>query len=129
VKSLAAILGAASLLAAHICAFGITRVGHAEDLAPPAKNPYEGDAIRAGDGRSLFNQYCAHCHAPNAVSPDPPRDLRRLRIRYGERMTDVFYFTVTHGRPDKGMPNWKGLLEDETLWTIFTFLQSVQAEP
>jgi len=129
VKSLAAILGAASLLAAHIYVFSITRVGHAEDLAPPAKNPYEGDAMRVGDGRSLFNQYCAHCHAPNAVSPDPPRDLRRLRIRYGERMTDVFYFTVTHGRPDKGMPNWKGLLEDETLWTIFTFLQSVQAEP
>ena len=44
-------------------------------------------------------------------------------------MTEVFYFTVTHGRPDKGMPNWKGILQDDTLWTIFTFLQSVQSQP
>jgi mono/diheme cytochrome c family protein len=92
-------------------------------------NPYEGDAARAAQGRSLFNQYCAHCHAPNAISPDPPKDLRRLQVRYDERMSEVFYSTVTHGRPDKGMPNWKGVLEDETLWTIYTFLQSVQSRP
>jgi len=44
-------------------------------------------------------------------------------------MANLFYSTVTHGRPDKGMPTWTGRLDDETLWTIFTFLQSVQAEP
>jgi len=95
----------------------------------PRQNPYEGDRSRASQGKSLFNQYCSHCHAPNAVSPDPPKDLRRLKLRYGASMPDVFYFTVTHGRPDKGMPNWQGLLDEQTLWTIFTFLQSVQAQP
>ena len=40
----------------------------------------------------------------------------------------MFYFTVTHGRAEKGMPNWKGVLDDETLWTIFAFLETVQAE-
>ena len=60
---------------------------------------------------------------------DPPRDLRRLKHRYPEKTADLFYFTVTHGRPDKGMPNWTGLLDDETLWTIFAFLQTVQTEP
>src|SRR5215467_14841351 len=34
-------------------------------------------------GRSLFNQHCSHCHAPNAMSPEPSRDLRRLALRYG----------------------------------------------
>ena len=57
------------------------------------------------------------------------KDLRRLGLRYAEKMPEVFYFTVTHGRLDKGMPNWKGILPDETLWTIFTFLQSVQSQP
>lgn len=94
-----------------------------------AQNPYEGDAGRAAAGRGLFNQYCAHCHGPNAVSPDPPRDLRRLKRSYGENMANVFHTTVRHGRPDKGMPSWTGRLDDETLWTIFTFLQTVQAEP
>ena len=87
------------------------------------------DAGRTAAGRSLFNQYCAHCHSPDAVSPDPPRDLRRLKRRYGEKTADVFYFTVTHGRAEKGMPNWKGVLDDETLWTIFAFLETVQSEP
>ncbi len=86
------------------------------------------DAGRTTAGRSLFNQYCAHCHSPDAVSPDPPRDLRRLKRRYGEKIADVFYFTVTHGRPDKGMPNWKGVLDEETLWSIFAFLETVQTE-
>jgi mono/diheme cytochrome c family protein len=44
-------------------------------------------------------------------------------------MADVFYTTVTHGRPDKGMPTWGGVIDDETLWKIFTFLQSVQTKP
>jgi polar amino acid transport system substrate-binding protein len=106
-----------------------TRYARADDPAVAAKNPYEGDASRAAAGRGLFNQYCAHCHGPNAVSPDPPRDLRRLKRRYGENMANVFHSTVTHGRPDKGMPNWTGQLDDDTIWTIFTFLQTVQAEP
>ena len=67
--------------------------------------------------------------APNAISPDPPRDLRRLKLRYGERMAEVFHVTVGNGRPDKGMPKWEGVLEEPVLWTIFTFLESVQTQP
>ena len=76
----------------------------------------------------LARRLCAHCHSPDAVSPDPPRDLRRLKRRYGEKTADVFYFTVTHGRAEKGMPNWKGVLDEETPWTIFSFLETVQSE-
>ena len=129
VKVAAAIFAGASLLAAFFGLPSAAPHARADDPAVLAKNPYEGDTGRAAAGRSLFNQYCAHCHAPNAVSPDPHRDLRRLKRRYGEKIADVFYFTVTHGRGDKGMPDWKGLLDDETLWTIFAFLQTVQTEP
>jgi len=131
VKSAVVIAFAAGLLATPSWGPSAPPIVRADDVTSTVtvKNPYEGDPIRAAQGRSLFNQYCAHCHAPNAISPDPPKDLRRLRVRYAERMPGVFYFTVTHGRPDKGMPNWKGILQDETLWTIFTFLQSVQSQP
>ena len=130
-KSSTAIAGAVCLLAAHAWLATAPPIARADDVTAvvTVKNPYEGDPLRAAQGRSLFNQYCAHCHAPNAISPDPPKDLRRLGIRYAEKMPEVFYFTVTHGRPDKGMPNWQGILPDETLWTIFTFLQSVQSQP
>ncbi len=128
-KFAAAIFAGTSMFAIFFGSPSAVQYARADDPAVAAKNPYEGDAARAAAGRGLFNQYCAHCHAPNAVSPDPPRDLRRLKRRYGDNMANVFHFTVTHGRPDKGMPNWTGQLDDETLWTIFTFLQTVQAEP
>jgi len=131
VKSLTCAKLATSLLVAQLLLGGVGVVAAASDVAAgaPVKNPYEGDNTRASQGKSLFNQYCSHCHAPNALSPDPPKDLRRLKMRYGETMADVFHFTVTHGRPDKGMPNWQGLLDEQTLWMIFTFLQSVQSQP
>jgi mono/diheme cytochrome c family protein len=105
----------------------------AESQPVPAEsrqaNPFEGDGSRIEPGRSLFNQYCFHCHAPNAQTPERVRDVRRLKLRYGSRMTEVFYQAVTEGRPSKGMPAWKGTLPDETLWTIYSFIQSVQKEP
>ena len=125
----AAILAGASMFGVFFGMPSAARYARADDPAVAARNAYGGDADRAAAGRGLFNQYCAHCHGPNAVSPDPPRDLRRLKQRYGENMADMFHLTVTHGRPDKGMPNWTGRLDEETLSAIFAFLQTIQAEP
>ena len=80
-------------------------------------------------GRSLFNQYCSHCHAPNAMSPEPTRDLRRLTLRYGSRMRETAYATITVGRVDKGMPAWKDLLGEEGIQNVLGFLESVQRQP
>lgn len=95
-------------------------------LAAAAPAPDRVEAIAAG--RSLFNQHCSHCHSPNAMSPEPSRDLRRLRIRYGAGTADVFFTTVTRGRPDKGMPPWSNL-DPASLQKMWTFLDSVQTEP
>lgn len=80
-------------------------------------------------GRSLFNQHCSHCHAPNAMSPEPTRDLRRLTLRYGSRMRETAYATITIGRVDKGMPAWKDLLGEEGIQNVLEFLESVQRQP
>jgi len=77
-------------------------------------------------GRSLFNQHCSHCHAPNAMSPEPSRDLRRLTLRYGAKMRETAYATITVGRVDKGMPAWKDLLGEEGIQKVLGFLESVQ---
>ncbi len=100
----------------------------AEEPARP-KNPYQDRADITEEGRSLLNQYCAHCHGPNAEQGERPRDLRRLKIRYGEDAISVFWTTVNAGRMDKGMPMWGGVLPEDTLWRIFTFLESVQTQP
>ena len=89
-------------------------------------NPLAGRDDLVPKGKTFFNVHCSHCHGPNAVQGERKRDLRRLSRRYKERMPAVFYKTVINGRPTKGMPPWKGVLEDEKLWTIYTFLQTVQ---
>ena len=91
-------------------------------------NPYAGQEDVVEEGGSLLNQYCSHCHGPYAVQGERPRDLRRLNLRYGEYAISTFYTTVHNGRPEKGMPSWQGILDDDTLWKIYTFLQSIQVE-
>ena len=102
-------------------------VGAADrSVAEPLANPFEGREDLIPEGKTLFNVHCSHCHGPNAIQGERPRDLRRLAKRYGADMPSAFYKTATTGRADKGMPNWTGVLEDEQLWKIFTFLQTVQ---
>ena len=97
--------------------------GPAIRFAGGAAAPTDAETIVAG--RSLFNQHCSHCHAPNAMSPEPSRDLRRLRSRYGASSAEVFFITVTRGRPDKGMPPWNNL-DAASLQRVWAFLDSVQ---
>ncbi|WP_046115768.1 c-type cytochrome [Aquincola tertiaricarbonis] len=77
-------------------------------------------------GRTLFNTNCSHCHGPNAQSPEARIDLRKLGRRYGDEMTEVFHATVRAGRPDKGMPAWKGVLAEDDIASIKAFVDSVQ---
>jgi mono/diheme cytochrome c family protein len=53
-------------------------------------------------------------------------NLRLLEHRYGEKMGEVFHYTVTHGRLDKGMPNWTGVFTEDDFTKILAFLRTVQ---
>lgn len=112
---------------ALLCLLGAARAAE-EKATAGIKNPHEGKAELVEEGKSLFNQYCSHCHGPDAVQGERPRDLRRLKRRYGDGATELFYTTINNGRMDKGMPVWKGVLDEDVMWRIYTFLQSVQAQ-
>jgi polar amino acid transport system substrate-binding protein len=79
-----------------------------------------------GDGHSLFNDNCEHCHGPDAVEGIEERNLRHLALRYGNKMDEVFMYTVTHGRPNQGMPNWSGILTQVQFRDILAYLHSIQ---
>jgi polar amino acid transport system substrate-binding protein len=92
----------------------------------PLPRPSDSTTEVVAEGQSLFNQYCSHCHGPNAVQGERPRDLRRLRLRYDDNWRDMLLSTVERGRPERGMPSWKGTLSDETISKISVFLEHVQ---
>lgn len=88
-----------------------------------------GASVNAEDiaaGRKLFNDNCSHCHGPDAVQGEQRRNLRLLKQRYGDDMTQMFMTTVTHGRVSKGMPNWSGIISNDEFQKILAFLKSVQ---
>lgn len=89
-------------------------------------NPFAGRDDLVPEGKTAFNLHCSHCHGPNAFQGERPRDLRRLTKRYRDDVAEVFLTTALNGRPEKGMPPWKGVIEEEKLWKIFTFLSTVQ---
>src|SRR6185312_546342 len=91
-------------------------------VSPPSAS----DAGDAALGRKLFNDNCSHCHGPDAVQGERRRNLRLLHHRYGDDADRVFMTTVTHGRVEKGMPNWSGVLGDAEFGNILAFLHSVQ---
>ena len=92
----------------------------------PLPRPSDSTTEVVAEGQSLFNQYCSHCHGPNAVQGERPRDLRRLRLRYDDNWRDMLLSTVERGRPERGMPSWRGTLSDETISKISVFLEHVQ---
>jgi polar amino acid transport system substrate-binding protein len=100
--------------------------GSVAQAGVPAENTPSVDTAAAARGRALFNSNCSHCHGANAASPETRTDLRRLRRRYGTQTDEVFSTTVRDGRPEKGMPLWKGVLSDDDLAAVKAFVDSVQ---
>jgi mono/diheme cytochrome c family protein len=99
-----------------------------DDIGQPklVSNPFAGNAEIVPAGKTLFNVNCSHCHGPNAFQGERVRDLRRLKRRYRKKIEAAFITTAWNGRAEKGMPPWGGILPEEDLWKIFTFLQTVQ---
>lgn len=94
-----------------------------------AENPYREDktALRIGD--AAFNQNCARCHGLGAVSGGIAPDLRYLPK--GKEGDEIFLQRIRHGSTRDGrvyMPPFQGLLSQEAMWSIRTYLDSVRTE-
>ena len=102
-------------------------------------NPYSGDAEALRVGSSGFNQNCARCHGLEAISGGIAPDLRRLdrdclplaseqkRQDCFKEVDDYFQTTVRRGRTQNGvykMPPFEGVLTQEAVWAIKTYLES-----
>lgn len=108
------------------------------------ENPYIGNQEALRVGSSAYNQNCARCHGLEAVSGGIAPDLRKLDaecasktdpkkkqacvIEFNEYYTSV----VLKGRVRNGavyMPPFQGLLQQEAVWAIKTYLESRREKP
>jgi cytochrome c-550 PedF len=107
---------------------GLTPLG--EDLQ--AEDPYRGQPdyeLAEKIGAKGFNQNCARCHGLGAVSGGIAPDLRLL-----VPVDDDGYFIgrVMSGSIRDGvtyMPPFEGVLSQEAIWAIRSWLDTVAQEP
>lgn len=111
-----------------VCLANAEEKGGAPTTGPSPGPPQAADSAQVQEGHSLFNQTCAHCHGPDAVTGLSERNLRHLKARYGEDMHNVFTSTVVNGRPDKGMPVWGEVLDAKTIDKIYSYLETIQED-
>jgi cytochrome c oxidase cbb3-type subunit III len=103
-------------------------VDHVVVGSPPPgatlRNPHAGDAAVAKSGALLFTTMnCDGCHGGDASGWVGP-NLGDGRWRYGGADAEVFS-SIYYGRP-KGMPAFGGALGAEGVWTLVTYLDSLQ---
>lgn len=103
---------------------------------PYNKGSVQEEAVRVGS--SGFNQNCARCHGLEAISGGIAPDLRKLDAECFDMQDEAragclkdfeayFITTVRGGRAREGrvyMPPFEGILSQEALWAIKTYLES-----
>ncbi len=104
-------------------------------------NPYSGQQEAVKIGSTQFGENCARCHGIEAKSGGIAPDLRLLdrdclelknekKKQACYKETDKYYlFTTRHGRVRNGnvyMPPFEGMLSQETMWSIKTYLESLR---
>ena len=88
--------------------------------------PQVDETAMIDSGKVKFNDVCSHCHGANGFSPVRIRDLRRLKSRYNDEWPKVARTTIVEGRPEYGMPTWRGTLSEPQIDEILAFLKTIQ---
>ena len=114
--------------------------GSPNHIDPPEEyagrtNPFQGDSEAGAEGESLYQSNCYSCHgeeargdgpAAAALEPRPP-DL----VTDQSELSDAYlHWRIAEGgmmRPfNSVMPSWKGILSEEQIWKIITYLRTLQ---
>lgn len=93
------------------------------------ENPYRGNAAAIQIGASAYNQNCARCHGLGAISGGIAPDLRYLPL--GDEGDEVFLPRIRKGSVRDGrvyMPPFEGILSQEAMWAIRTWLETVHED-
>jgi len=99
--------------------------------APPRGGETVRDSLLVSDslyqGWKWFHVYCFRCHGEDAiggVNPAAP-DLRwALSPTGGEFPRDSFVATALNGRPAKGMPAWKTMLDTSAIQELYQYVKA-----
>lgn len=79
---------------------------------------YNAQAIKVGE--SAYAGNCAACHGIRAMSGGLTPDLRELT-----EWDDEYYIGRVMNGTDRGMPSWKKSMDQNAMWAIRTYVESL----
>lgn len=90
------------------------------------KNPFSwSDASAQGAGNRLYQQSCLGCHGADGGSiAGSDFSVADYPWRLEER-PDFYFWILSEGRLDRGMPPYKSSLSEEQRWQVMTYLWSL----
>jgi len=134
-KILFMILANALILAACSASGNSAKTNENATLAPvPTEyaglaNPLGAEA--ATQGAEVFKTNCEMCHGPQGHGDGPagqaldprPRNLAELKTKASD---DFLFWRIREGKPGTSMVAWKGILTDEQIWQVISFIHSLK---
>jgi cytochrome c-550 PedF len=148
IRTIAAAIAATTIMLTSLSAVAHGDVvPHAVDtagLAPLGEewrdaNPFRDNPTALKIGTSAFGQNCARCHGLDAISGGIAPDLRKLdrdcldiknpakKAACYKEVDAYFLGSIRHGKVRNGavyMPPFEGILNQEAMWAIKTYLES-----
>ena len=94
-----------------------------------ATNPFGAEAAAAG--AEIFKSNCELCHGPQGhgdgiagQSLEPrPKNLANLQATVGD---DFLFWRIHEGKSGTAMVAWNGILTDEEIWQIVSFIRTLK---
>jgi uncharacterized membrane protein/mono/diheme cytochrome c family protein/peroxiredoxin len=94
-----------------------------------ARPPLTYTAGSIAEGMAVYRAHCASCHE----TPMPGRTALRgstvdlLAPGTVRRSAGDLFWLITHGRPDRGMPEFQSRLQEAQRWHVINFLRAMGA--
>lgn len=126
----AALLGASTFAAAHgnvtpqaVNTGNLPKLGEDVRIENPFRDGNEhgnfnSEAVQIGE--SAYAGNCAGCHGIRAMSGGLTPDLRLLND-----WDDEYFINRVRNGTDRGMPSWKKTLDQNAMWAIKTYVESL----
>ncbi len=95
-------------------------------------NPLPPDAKTLAAGRAIFVEKCKRCHGPGGLGdgPDADPDATDMDLTNPKRAArnddGTVFYKVLNGRKRPKMPAFKEELNEQQIWTVVTYVQSLR---
>jgi mono/diheme cytochrome c family protein len=129
IRGAALILG--GLIAAGLTAGARPQTGQGNPEAARAKNPVAPTAGSLGDGKRVYQRYCASCHGSNGeggpgndLIPAAP-DLTDKEWKHGSTDGEIFSVIKNGVPPELNMVPFADQLNDTDIWNVVNYIRSL----